>query len=60
MKSHSSLRWFAIKDCEHAHLPAEGVGGHSHLRDFSINDLTTWKREMSDLAGTQYDGMGTK
>ena len=33
--------------------------GHSHLRDFSPTDLTTWKRDIADLTGVRYAGMGT-
>ena len=32
--------------------------GHSHLRELSPNDLTTWKREMADLTGVAYAGVG--
>ncbi|PRQ05621.1 glutamate synthase-related protein [Enhygromyxa salina] len=32
--------------------------GHSHLREFSINDLTTWDREMAALSGVAYGGVG--
>ncbi len=31
--------------------------GHSHLRDFSPDDLTTWKTEMRDLTGIAYGGV---
>lgn len=31
--------------------------GHARLRDFNIDDLTTWKREMADLAGVHYGGV---
>ena len=31
--------------------------GHRHLSDFSPNDLTTWKREMSHLTGISYGGV---
>jgi len=31
--------------------------GHSHLSQFSQEDLTTWKREMSDLSGVSYGGV---
>ena len=33
--------------------------GHSHLSDFSVNDLTTWKREMADLTGVAYAGVSS-
>ena len=31
--------------------------GHDHLSGFAPDDLTTWKREMSDLSGVAYGGM---
>jgi glutamate synthase domain-containing protein 2/nitrite reductase/ring-hydroxylating ferredoxin subunit len=31
--------------------------GHSHLNQFSIDDLTTWKREMHHLTGIPYGGV---
>lgn len=31
--------------------------GHTHLNQFNRTDLTTWKREMSDLTGIEYGGM---
>ena len=31
--------------------------GHDHLAQFSVEDLTTWKREMSDLSGVAYGGL---
>jgi glutamate synthase domain-containing protein 2 len=31
--------------------------GHSHLGEFSSDDLTTWKREMAHLTGVQYGGV---
>lgn len=32
--------------------------GHTHLSQFSIDDLVTWKRDMSDLTGVAYGGVG--
>ena len=32
--------------------------GHHQLRDFNPTDLTTWKREISDLVGIRYAGVG--
>jgi glutamate synthase domain-containing protein 2 len=32
--------------------------GHGRLADFRIDDLTTWKREISDLTGIRYAGVG--
>ncbi len=31
--------------------------GHSHIREFSASDLTTWKKEMRDLTDIQYGGL---
>ncbi len=31
--------------------------GHRHLRDFSIDDLTTWKRDVHHLTGVPYGGV---
>jgi len=33
--------------------------GHSHLRDFSPDDLTTWKPDMTRLSGVPYGGLDT-
>ncbi|KZM51999.1 glutamate synthase-related protein [Labrenzia sp. OB1] len=30
--------------------------GYSHLNQFQLEDLTTWKREMADLSGVAYGG----
>ncbi len=32
--------------------------GHSKLSDFNVDDLTTFSREMSDLSGVSYAGVG--
>jgi glutamate synthase domain-containing protein 2 len=32
--------------------------GHSSLSEFNIDDLTTWKKDMSDLSGVTYGGVG--
>ncbi len=31
--------------------------GHSHLSQFQLSDLTTWKRDMAHLAGIPYGGV---
>ena len=33
--------------------------GHSHLKQFNGNDITTWKKEMADLTGMQFAGVGS-
>jgi glutamate synthase domain-containing protein 2 len=32
--------------------------GHDHLSKFDKNDLTSWKKEMADLAGVEWSGFG--
>ncbi|MCP3975744.1 MAG: FMN-binding glutamate synthase family protein, partial [bacterium] len=32
--------------------------GHRHLNEFEVSDLTTFKRDMSDLAGISFGGVG--
>ncbi len=34
--------------------------GHDHLAKFSIDDLTTWKQDMADLAGVPFGGLGAR
>ena len=31
--------------------------GHTHLNQFRLEDLTTWKREMADLSGVPFSGV---
>jgi glutamate synthase domain-containing protein 2/nitrite reductase/ring-hydroxylating ferredoxin subunit len=33
------------------------AAGHSHLRDFALDDLTTFKKDMADLTGVDYGGV---
>jgi glutamate synthase domain-containing protein 2/rubrerythrin len=32
--------------------------GHTYLSQFNLNDITTWKREMAELTGIKYAGVG--
>lgn len=32
--------------------------GHHHLNEFALSDLTTWKREMADISGVAFGGIG--
>lgn len=32
--------------------------GHAQLRDFNLQDLSTWKKDMAELAGIAYAGVG--
>jgi hypothetical protein len=34
--------------------------GHKDLNQFNQNDITTWKKEMAELTGIQYAGLGWK
>lgn len=34
--------------------------GHSHLSQFNADDITTWKKEMAELSGIQFGGLGSK
>ena len=33
--------------------------GHDHLSKFNICDLTTWKKEMAELSGVRFGGVGS-
>ena len=32
--------------------------GHLHLNQFNVDDITTWKKEMSELSGIRFAGIG--
>jgi hypothetical protein len=32
--------------------------GHHSLQDFAIGDLTTWKKDIAQLTGVRYAGIG--
>lgn len=32
--------------------------GHDHLSKFNPSDITTWRKEIADLTGIQYAGIG--
>jgi hypothetical protein len=34
--------------------------GHNHLNQFTLDDLTTWKREMALLTGIAYGGVSLR
>ena len=38
-------------------VPARACG-HDRLSGFNVGDLTTWKRDMADLTGVAYGGVG--
>jgi len=33
--------------------------GHDQLAKLTLSDLTTWKKEMSDLSGVQFSGLSS-
>ena len=35
------------------------AAGHSHLRDFTVDDLTTFKKDMAELTGVAYGGVSS-
>ncbi len=51
------LARFLTASCELMKLMARACG-HPRLADFRPDDLTTWKREMADLAGIAFVGEG--
>ena len=44
--------------CAHLMKVMARACGHDHVSKFSIDDLTTWKREMTELSGVSYGGVG--
>ncbi|OYR44157.1 hypothetical protein [Halorubrum sp. Eb13] len=47
--------WSDLADREPTHAPARG---HDSLTSFERRDLTTWKRDVADLTGVEYGGVG--
>jgi len=56
-KSAEQLTNFLLASVELMQVLARACG-HSHLRDFAMDDLTTWKTEMASLTGVAYGGVG--
>ncbi len=55
-KSATRLKNFFEASVELMQVMARACG-HPSLSDFSVRDLTTWKRDMSDLTGIAYGGL---
>ena len=36
------------------------AAGHRHLRDFTVDDLTTYKRDIAELTGVDFGGVGSR
>jgi len=56
-KSATQLKNFFDASVELMSVMARACG-HDHLSKFNIDDLTTWKREMTDLSGIPFGGIG--
>ncbi|MCV6584037.1 MAG: glutamate synthase-related protein [Marinibacterium sp.] len=55
-KSARQLANFFVASTELMQVMARACG-HDHLSGFNAGDLTTWKRDMSELSGITYGGM---
>lgn len=55
-KSAQQLNNFLSASIELMQVMARACG-HDHLNQFSLDDLTTWKKEMSQLTGIEYGGI---
>jgi glutamate synthase domain-containing protein 2 len=56
-KSAQQLARFLESSVELMQILARACG-HTHLNELSIDDLVTWKDDMSRLAGVPYGGVG--
>lgn len=56
-KSAEQLKNFFEASTELMQVMARACG-HTHLSQFNSNDLTTWKKDMAELSGVAYGGVG--
>lgn len=49
--------WSDLADREPTHVRVEGCG-HDSLSGFERRDLTTWEKDIADLTGIEYAGVG--
>lgn len=56
-KSAQQLARFLTASVELMQVMARACG-HTHLNQFHSDDITTWKKEMADLTGIKYAGIG--
>ncbi|MEP0941539.1 MAG: glutamate synthase-related protein [Rhizobiaceae bacterium] len=56
-KSAEQLKNFFEASTELMQVMARACG-HSHLAQFNSEDLTTWKKDMAELSGVAYGGLG--
>ncbi len=56
-KSAEQLQNFFAASVELMQVMARACG-HDHLTGFNQDDLTTWKKEMAELSGVAYGGLG--
>ncbi len=57
-KSSQQLARFLLASVELMQVIARACG-HTHLNQFNSGDITTWKKEMADLTGIQFAGVGS-
>jgi len=55
-KSASQLKNFFLASVELMQVMARACG-HPHLKEFNVDDLVTWKKDMADLTGISYGGV---
>ncbi|NTU59422.1 MAG: glutamate synthase, partial [Chlorobiaceae bacterium] len=55
-RSAQRVSWFLRNSVTMMQVMARACG-HDHLNGFSITDLTSWKQEMTALAGIRYGGV---
>lgn len=56
-KSAASLEKFFYASVELMKVLSRACG-HSHLNEFNLSDLSTWKKEIAELAGIPFTGVG--
>jgi glutamate synthase domain-containing protein 2 len=56
-KSANQLKNFFEATTELMQVMARACG-HDHLSKFNHDDLTTWKKDMAELSGVTYGGVG--
>jgi glutamate synthase domain-containing protein 2 len=58
-KSAKQLHNFLSASTELMKMMARACG-HNHLNKFNQNDITTWKKDMAELTGIKFAGLGMK
>ena len=58
-KSAQQLARFLRASVELMQIMARACG-HTHLNQFNADDITTWKKDMADLTGIAFAGVGSE